>query len=398
MKNFSFLLVIVLKFIHVLGGRAMSNLVVKDNALIEASHKLGETEQRLILLAILKARSECTTIEQLRGKELIIHADDYINHFGATRQGAYKALKKGVMGLFDAKWGYKYLTDKGEQRVRYERFTQSADYGQGMGTVSFKFADAIIPMLIELERRFTVYEIEQISKLSSSYSMRLYEFFMQHLNKKLGTGWLEISLDDLRFRFGLMPTEYDRMFDFKRYILDHSINEINKKTDLTATYEQRKQGRTITGFRFEFTKAKPTKTKTRQSENPKQPQVDYFKGLTELERKSIQERIDEYITQLEAKGEIISNFHKQNIMKKAIDERWGLDVLEKKQKKKQSDEKNKAIEQVWQNIPNGTRFRHKKDGSIWVRESGSLRNEQNRVLPDCQISTIFQYLEEITQE
>ena len=35
----------------------MGNLVVKDNALIEASHKLSEVEQRLILLAILKGVS-----------------------------------------------------------------------------------------------------------------------------------------------------------------------------------------------------------------------------------------------------------------------------------------------------------------------------------------------------
>ncbi|MDR5650658.1 RepB family plasmid replication initiator protein, partial [Staphylococcus nepalensis] len=72
----------------------MGNLIVKDNALIEASHKLGEVEQKLVLLAILKAREVGDTVEQLRGKELAIHADDYIGRFGGTQQGAYKALKK----------------------------------------------------------------------------------------------------------------------------------------------------------------------------------------------------------------------------------------------------------------------------------------------------------------
>lgn len=54
----------------------MGNLVAKDNALIEASHKLGEVEQRLVLLAILKARETSDTIAQLIGKELIIYADE----------------------------------------------------------------------------------------------------------------------------------------------------------------------------------------------------------------------------------------------------------------------------------------------------------------------------------
>lgn len=49
----------------------MGNLIIKDNALIEASHRLSEVEQRLVLLAILKARDVGGTVEQLRGKELL---------------------------------------------------------------------------------------------------------------------------------------------------------------------------------------------------------------------------------------------------------------------------------------------------------------------------------------
>ena len=59
----------------------MGSLVVKDNALIEASHKLSESEQRLILLAIVKGREFCDSVEQLKGKELTIHADDYMQAF-----------------------------------------------------------------------------------------------------------------------------------------------------------------------------------------------------------------------------------------------------------------------------------------------------------------------------
>ncbi|MDK4569668.1 RepB family plasmid replication initiator protein, partial [Kingella kingae] len=60
----------------------MGILVVKDNALIEASHRLSEIENRLILLAIVQARAENLSIEQLTGKELTIHADEYVKIFG----------------------------------------------------------------------------------------------------------------------------------------------------------------------------------------------------------------------------------------------------------------------------------------------------------------------------
>lgn len=78
---------------------------------------------------------------------------------------SYKALKKAVMGLYRAEWGYKFINNKGNKVVCYERFTQSAEYIEGEGMVSFKFSDAIIPMLVELEKRFTIYETGIFAKV-----------------------------------------------------------------------------------------------------------------------------------------------------------------------------------------------------------------------------------------
>jgi len=318
----------------------MGNLIVKDNALITASHKLGEVEQRLILLAILKGREFCDSVEQLKGKELIIHADDYMQTFGVDRSVAYKALKQAVMGLFDAKWGYKYINDKGNKVVRYERFTQSAQYVEGEGTVSFRFADAIIPMLVELEKRFTSYEIEQVAELTSSYAMRLYEFFMQHLDKKTGKGWLDISLDDLRFRFGLLPTEYQAMKDFKKRVLELSLKQINTKTDLSATYTQRKQGRVIVGFRFEFerkTNAKPKKTKEKTAN------ID-LNNLTDQEHDIIAQK-NAYADSIGATAE-----HRQNLIKQALKQHQDAIQAEQEAKERKKAERQAQKEHEKQQL------------------------------------------------
>ena len=292
----------------------MGNLVVKDNALITASHKLGEVEQRLILLAILKAREFCDSVEALQGKELVIHADDYATTFGINRQMSYKALKKAVMGLYRAEWGYKYINDKGNVAVRYERFTQSAEYVENEATVKFMFANAIIPMLVELERRFTTYEIEQVAELSSQYAMRLYEFFMQHLDKKTGKGWLEISLDELRFRLGLLPTEYTLMSNFKSRVLDYSIKEINQNTDLTTSYTQQKQGRKIVGFHFDFKRKKPKTTAKKSSKSPKPQAQDELTPRDDQERQIIAQN-NAYAN---SKG--LSPLHRHNLIKQALNE------------------------------------------------------------------------------
>lgn len=258
----------------------MVNLVVKDNALIEASHKLSESEQRLILLAIIKGREFCDSVEQLRGKELTIHAEDYIQTFGVDKSTAYRVLKKAVVDLYRAEWGYKYVNKKGETAVRYERFTQSAEYVENGAEVKFRFADAIIPMLVELERNFTTYEIAQVANLQSRYAMRLYEFLIRFKTSKT----LEISLEDLRFRFGLLEHEYDTMSNFKTRVLDLAIKEINEHTDITVKYEQKKRGRNIIGFTFTF-KYKNTKKTPKQLEQRDDKTADMFtiEGLTDAQ-------------------------------------------------------------------------------------------------------------------
>ena len=258
----------------------MGNLVVKDNALIEASHKLSEVEQRLILLAILKAREFCNSIEELKDKELVIHASDYIQAFGVDRDAGYKSLKKAVLGLFEAKWGYRFINSKGNVEVRYERFTQSAVYIENEATVKFMFANTIIPMLVELERNFTSYEIEQVANLQSRYAMRLYECLIRFKASKL----LNITLDELRFRFGLLDTEYKAMGDFKKRVLDMAVKDINDNTDITVSYDQHKQGRTITGFTFKFKQKAKAKTAKAEQDKRDPNTLDMFVPMTDSQR------------------------------------------------------------------------------------------------------------------
>ena len=265
----------------------MGNLVVKDNALIEASHKLSEVEQRLILLAILKAREFCNSIEELKDKELVIHASDYIQAFGVDRDAGYKSLKKAVLGLFEAKWGYRFINSKGNVEVRYERFTQSAVYVENEATVKFMFANAIIPMLVELERNFTSYEIEQVANLQSRYAMRLYECLIRFKGSKT----LTISLDDLRFRFGLLDNEYKAMGDFKRFVLDLAVKQINSNTDITVKYDQHKQGRNITGFTFKFKQKAKVKIAKVEQDKRDPNTLDMFVPMTDNQRFAFAKKI-----------------------------------------------------------------------------------------------------------
>ena len=86
-------------------------MVVKDNALINASYNLDVNEQRLILLAIVVAREQRQEITP--SDRINIDAGKFADQFGLTRWAAYKALKIAADNLKERRFSYIEITDKG---------------------------------------------------------------------------------------------------------------------------------------------------------------------------------------------------------------------------------------------------------------------------------------------
>ena len=234
----------------------MSDLIVKDNALMNASYNLDLVEQRLILLAILEARESGKGINA--NDPLTVHAESYINQFGVARQTAYQALKDACKDLFARQFSYQEKRERGRANIT-SRWVSQIAYIDETATVEVIFAPAVVPLITRLEEQFSQYDIEQISGLSSAYAVRLYELLICWRS----TGKTPvIELAEFRKRLGVLDDEYTRSDNFKRWIIENPIKQINEHTDIIASYEQHKKGRTITGFSFKFKQKKKTETET----------------------------------------------------------------------------------------------------------------------------------------
>jgi len=237
----------------------MNDLVVKHNALTNASYGLSLVEQRLILLAIVDARRSGHGITA--NDPLTITASDYGQKFAAHRNTAYQALQDATENLFNRRFSYQITNRKGNIEHVISRWVSEVRYVDNEAVVKLIFAPAVVPLITELERHFTQYAIEQIAGLNSAYAVRLYELLIAWRGAgKTGV----IELQELRNRLGVADAEYKKMGDFKRRVLDLAITQISEHTDIKATYQQYKNGRTITGFSFRFsfkkTAKKPTTT------------------------------------------------------------------------------------------------------------------------------------------
>lgn len=248
-----------------------AQLVVKDNALINAAYRLDLTEQRLILMSMVRARAEGTGITA--DKPLTVYADDFAEQFKITRQAAYMALKDAINGLFERQFTYQALNKKGALSVVKSRWVSRVAYIEQSASVSITFAPDVVPLITKLEKHFTSYDLEQVSGLSSNYAVRLYELVIAW---RATCKTPEIGLEDLRSKLGVAADEYARMHHFKTRVLDLSVKQINEYTDIKLKYEQHKRGRSIVGFSFSFEfKNSNRDTKT----------IDMFVGKSDEDRR-----------------------------------------------------------------------------------------------------------------
>lgn len=245
----------------------MTELVVKDNALIQASYTLDLVEQRLMLLAIMEARETGKGIAP--DSLLQIHAHSYAEHFNVNKETAYTVMKDASKGLFDRYVTYHDKNPKtGKDRSFHCRWVDKIGYEKETGIVYLRFTHDVVPLITRLEQQFTSYDIEQISGLNSAYAIRLYELLIQW--RSVGKTPV-FDLQQFRQQLGVEPVQYKTMSNFKKYVLDFAVQQINEHTDITVKYDQHKQGRVITGFTFKFKiKAKPNKVTAlkRDSDTP----------------------------------------------------------------------------------------------------------------------------------
>lgn len=250
-------------------------LVTKDNSLIGASYSLGVVEQRLIFLAIIEAREQKTLIEA--GGLLRIYAQSYAKQFNVEKHTSYEAMKRAVEGLYEAGFAYSKIDERSGKIGHYKsRWVDKIGYIDDLGCVELVFASDVIPLITRLEARYTEYELKQVVGLQSEYAIRLYELIIQW--RSVGRT-SQISLVELREKLGLVD-EYQRIEAFKRRVLDLAITQINEHTDITAEYEQHKQGRIITGFTFKF-KVKKTKEKISAKVEADRIEMSTIEGLND---------------------------------------------------------------------------------------------------------------------
>lgn len=234
-------------------------IVVKSNDFIEASYKLTLDETRVLLLTL-------GVLDPDKPKRLFeFTVSDFAKRFGIDEKIAYQQVSKAVDKL-GGRWAVIEKTKKVERKVTF--LTEQA-YFQGEGRFQIILHEKLMPYISKLKGRFTKYNLDYVVNFNGFHSIRLYELMAQY---RIG-GEREISLTDLK-DWLQVADKYPRYNNFKQWVIEPSVNEINNKSDLNITYEPIKQGRKIHGLKFTIKAKKQHQTTNKiDIKLPNRPQV-----------------------------------------------------------------------------------------------------------------------------
>ena len=222
--------------------------VVKSNALIQKSRfSLSLQEQRCLLFAISRIKfSDAPSTEytfsikdicEACGIDIDTHGDHY------TRMKAdLKSLRDNSIWITNA-----------EGKEETVSWFSKVVINKGSGTVSVKFDETIQDYLFLLQNRYTQYQLSTPLAFQSKYSIRLYELLLSYIKKDdLATNKeieLEFTPEELKER--LDAQNYTKFYDFRRYVLDKGVEEINKYSeDFSVSYTYYYRGKIATKVIF----------------------------------------------------------------------------------------------------------------------------------------------------
>jgi len=235
-----------LKCRHIILEQSSYLTVVKSNKVVEASYMLTLAEQRVLLACIAQIDSKAVLTENYRfevtasGVADLVGLDNLSNAYRDLKKAAEKLYERSVV-IDDPDLDNPQITQ------RKTRWISAIDYVPGEGKLVLSFSIGIIPYLSQLSREFTKYKLKHVARFESVYSIRLYELLVQWNS----AGEREIEVEWLKRQFQV-DEKYDRVVDLKKRVIDPAVEEINQHSNIWVKYGQRKSGRTITHFQFQF--------------------------------------------------------------------------------------------------------------------------------------------------
>lgn len=113
--------------------------------------------------------------------------------------------------------------------------------------VKIRIDEDLAPYLFNLKEKFTQYQLYNVLAMKSAFSVRIYELIKSYAYQKNKT----FEINELK-RLLMVDNvkSYNNFKDFRRFVLEKALEEINRLTDLNISYEPITKGRKVVKIKF----------------------------------------------------------------------------------------------------------------------------------------------------
>lgn len=212
----------------------------QSNNLILATHRMNIQQMRLFFYACSQYHGDLEINIPLDEINRVLTEDT------GNRGGKQRELVKETIPSIMRNAIVHIVDEDGEEwcsALRKSRLSND-------GTVTFIFDKSIQKELEEL-RGYTWMYLSQLTGMSSTYSVRLYEFFAMRLGTMNTKETFDFDINKLRIYLDCV-NKYNQFEAFDRRVLQQAKKEINEKTNIKISYKKIKTGRSITSIKFNF--------------------------------------------------------------------------------------------------------------------------------------------------
>ncbi len=234
--------------------------VTKSNELIRASYHLTLLELRIILFGI----SKINPMREMPGRH-DVNCYEMAEFYNIEVTDFWFKIKHA----FCERFFERKIIIKDNERTVISRWIFEIEINDNTKILSYIYNPSILPHLSQLEKRFTSYGLKYISKMTSLYSIRFYEWSIMQLNAaKKNNVTFQKTVEELKEDL-VLQDKYKQLGDFKKRVLDVAKEEISDLTNITFDYTIEKQGHHIKYIEFKasFKPNQPEETPM-QSKSP----------------------------------------------------------------------------------------------------------------------------------
>lgn len=238
----------------------MENYIVsQSNDLVLATYSMSTKEKQLLLACISQIDSREGAREITKQTKFTVTVEQIKDAFYNSRYD--KNLFRDLSNVSARLQNRKVTIHIAEGDTLVTNFVSAVRFQKNKARVILTFAEDILPYLTELKANFTKYRLIEITELSSTHAIRLYELIVCWTG--LYSFEKEFELDDFRYVMGVSG-KYGQFGQLKESVIDKAITEINKHTDFNVSVEYRKVGRSFVSMKLKFYKKSLAKLKDKK--------------------------------------------------------------------------------------------------------------------------------------